>query len=57
MQVQTQCGHAPYVKATQDWRDIWHIRVRMNESYPIMTYVNIPITGLCKNVYAAYICR
>jgi 2',3'-cyclic-nucleotide 2'-phosphodiesterase (5'-nucleotidase family) len=39
------CGFCSYVKATQDWQDIWHLTVNFNFSTPVITYTSIPITG------------
>jgi 2',3'-cyclic-nucleotide 2'-phosphodiesterase (5'-nucleotidase family) len=40
----TQCGHAPYIKATSDWRNVWDVNVDFSEKSPIVSYRNIPVT-------------
>lgn len=40
----TQCGHAPYVKATSDWRNVWDVNVDFSEKTPVMSFRNIPVT-------------
>jgi 2',3'-cyclic-nucleotide 2'-phosphodiesterase (5'-nucleotidase family) len=39
------CGDAAYVTASQDWQDIWHIRVNFNFTKPVFQYNSIPITA------------
>jgi 5'-nucleotidase len=39
-----QYGHAPYVKATSDWRNIWDVQVDFYQNPPVLTYTNIPVT-------------
>jgi len=41
----TQCGHAPYVKATADWRDVWDLNVNFSLETPAITYQDIPVTS------------
>ncbi len=40
----TQCGHAPFVKATSDWRNIWDLNVNFSLKTPAISYQNIPVT-------------
>ena len=41
----TQCGHAPYVKATSDWRDVWDLNIDFSLKTPAITYQDIPVTS------------
>jgi 2',3'-cyclic-nucleotide 2'-phosphodiesterase (5'-nucleotidase family) len=41
----TQCGTAPYVKATSDARNVWSIKVNLNGKTPEYTYTNTPVTA------------
>lgn len=40
----TQCGHAPYVKASSDWRNVWDVKVDFSGKSPAMTFDNLPVT-------------
>ena len=40
----TQCGHAPYVKATSDWRNLWDVTVDFSFKTPVASFRNIPVT-------------
>lgn len=44
VKMDADCGGAPYVTATQDWRDLWHIRVNFNYTTPVMTFNSVPMT-------------
>ncbi|KAL0489244.1 5'-nucleotidase [Acrasis kona] len=44
MKMDADCGGPAYVTATQDWRDLWHIRVNFNYTTPVLSYNNIPMT-------------
>ena len=41
----TQCGTAPYVKATSDARNIWSIKVDLNGKTPVYNYTNTAVTA------------
>ncbi len=41
----TQCGHAPYIKATSDWRDVWDVNIDFSLKTPALTYQDIPVTS------------
>lgn len=46
MMSNTMCGHAPYVKATSDLRNLWAITVDLNSpKNPVYTYRNLPISA------------
>ncbi len=45
LMLDTQCGHAPYVKASSDWRNIWDLRLGFAGGAPAITYRSIPITS------------
>jgi len=40
----SQCGPAVYIKATQDWINIWHLRINFNQTVPAIEFRNVPIT-------------
>ncbi len=42
----TQCGHAPFVKATSDWRNVWDVNVDFSGKNPVTSYRNIPVSNL-----------
>lgn len=46
LMMDTQCGHAPYVKASSDWRNIWDLRLDFAGPAPAITYRSIPITSV-----------
>ncbi|GAA5534046.1 bifunctional metallophosphatase/5'-nucleotidase [Deinococcus aluminii] len=40
----TQCGHAPYVKASSDWKNVWRIQVNLDDpKAPALTLENVPV--------------
>ncbi len=41
----TQCGGAPLVKATSDWRDVWSVHVDLGGASPDMTFEDLPVTA------------
>ncbi len=43
-QTNMDCGHAMYVKATQDWINIWHIKIDFSFNSPLVAFSNIAIT-------------
>ena len=41
----TQCGTAPYLKATSDARNLWSVKVDLNGKTPVYSYTNTPVTA------------
>jgi 2',3'-cyclic-nucleotide 2'-phosphodiesterase (5'-nucleotidase family) len=44
MQANTDCGQAPFIKATQDWQNIWHVKIDFTYKTPLIEFDNIAIT-------------
>jgi len=38
------CGHAMYLKASQDWINIWHVKIDFSFAAPLVGFSNIAIT-------------